>query len=80
MFLGAKIIDSFLDGTLSKKSAHYHYWVQRLEQRVFESTQVLTRDEYQARFVDAIEVRHVSTCIGCICLHICYSSRFLKLE
>ncbi|KAF8606264.1 hypothetical protein BDV93DRAFT_364365 [Ceratobasidium sp. AG-I] len=56
MFLGAKIINSFLDGTLSKQSHHYNYWAQRLEQQIFESTRVLTREEGQVRFADTIEL------------------------
>ncbi|KAF8606299.1 hypothetical protein BDV93DRAFT_365286 [Ceratobasidium sp. AG-I] len=57
MFLGAKIIDSTLDGTLPKKYSHYNQWIERFEHDLWTRTRNLAYDEDQTHLVDTLEVR-----------------------
>ncbi|KAF8606300.1 hypothetical protein BDV93DRAFT_604790 [Ceratobasidium sp. AG-I] len=56
MFLGAKIIDSSLDGTLSKKYNHYSQWIERFEHGLWSRTRNLAYDEDQTQLVDTLEL------------------------
>lgn len=58
ILLGAKIIDSFLDGTLLKKSSDYNRWIGLFEHDLRSRVQNLNHDEDQIRLVDTLEVRH----------------------
>lgn len=57
MFLGAKIIDSFLDGSLPQKSRLYYHWIQRFEQELSSNREPdIDAGAVQSRFTDSLEV------------------------
>lgn len=80
MFLGAKIIDSFLDGTLPTKCGQYNRWIERFESDLWSRTQNLTHDEAQIRLVDSLEVRLCFWTSHNIRVYANYSLPFSKLE
>lgn len=57
MILGAKIIDSFLDGTLDRKSEMYRRWIKLLEQNLYSpSEQGLTNTEVTHQLSSSMQV------------------------
>lgn len=58
VYLGAKTLESSLEGVPLEKSARYDYWIQKYEQEVYSTpTWVLTNDQLQDRLRRALEVR-----------------------
>ena len=56
MFLGAKIIDSTLDGTLPMKYSHYNQWIERFERDLWSRTRNLAYED-PTHPIDTLEVR-----------------------
>lgn len=80
LLLGARIIESFLDGTLTAKSSQYNDWIKRLEEQLGSSTENLTFNEAETRAIDTLQVRVPSKTPGTICIYTLSSSHFTKRE
>ncbi|KAF8606286.1 hypothetical protein BDV93DRAFT_542989 [Ceratobasidium sp. AG-I] len=61
MFVAAKIMDSFLDGTLLEKSSEYSYLIDRVELETCSSTEDPTYYEASTRLIDTMELAFIKT-------------------
>ena len=78
MFVAAKIMDSFLDGTLPDRLSQYNYLIDRVELETSASVGDLTYYEANTRLIDTLEVRCSSQMSRMTVAHLSYSLRSLK--